>query len=114
MIEEPLRKIAKTWSNFLGSSTDIALPGRTASCPYLIPVKKTKDDKKKAFRLAEGLARAVGLEPAISGVTGQRDNQLRYARVMSVILHESEICVNKLHHKKSKKNPIFFKTDYAK
>ena len=37
--------------------------------------------KKKTFRLAEGLARAAGLEPAISGVTGQRDNQLRYARV---------------------------------
>ena len=75
--------------------------------------KKKQKMIKKAFRLTEGLARAAGLEPAISGVTGQRDNQLRYARVMFVILHESEICVNKLHHKKSKKSD-FFKTDYAK
>ena len=29
---------------------------------------------------------ATGLEPAISGVTGQRDNQLRYAPVMLNIL----------------------------
>ena len=29
----------------------------------------------------EGLARVTGLEPVISGVTGQRDNQLRYTRV---------------------------------
>ena len=43
--------------------------------------------KKKAFRLAEGLARAAGLEPAISGVTGQRDNQLRYARSMYLIIY---------------------------
>ena len=54
---------------------------------------------KKTFRLAEGLARAAGLEPAISGVTGQRDNQLRYARVMFFILHKTLACVNKLTHK---------------
>ena len=62
---------------------------------------------KKAFRLAEGLARAAGLEPAISGVTGQRDNQLRYARVMFVILYETLILVNSLIIKKAKKNHFF-------
>ena len=50
----------------------------------------------------EGLARAAGLEPAISGVTGQRDNQLRYARVMFVILYEMMIYVNNKYHKFSK------------
>ena len=34
----------------------------------------------------EGLARVTGLEPVISGVTGQRDNQLRYTRLMNDIL----------------------------
>ena len=29
---------------------------------------------------------ATGLEPAISGVTGQRDNQLRYAPVIIFLL----------------------------
>ena len=56
----------------------------------LLPVNK------KAFRLAEGLARAAGLEPAISGVTGQRDNQLRYARVMFFILLKTAFSVNRV------------------
>ena len=72
-----------------------------------LPTALLPEINKKTFRLAEGLARAAGLEPAISGVTGQRDNQLRYARVMFVILHESGICVNNLNHK-NKKNPEFF------
>ncbi len=40
--------------------------------------------EKKAPRLFAGLARetgATGLEPAISGLTGRRDNQLRHAPV---------------------------------
>ena len=54
--------------------------------------------KKRSLPKSEGLARAAGLEPAISGVTGQRDNQLRYARVMFVILYETLICVNNKTH----------------
>ena len=65
-----------------------------------IPTALLPEINKKTFRLAEGLARAAGLEPAISGVTGQRDNQLRYARVMFFILHESGLCVNNLKYKK--------------
>ena len=56
----------------------------------LLPVKQKNLPKVGRF-----LARAAGLEPAISGVTGQRDNQLRYARVMFVILNENAFCVNK-------------------
>ena len=50
---------------------------------------------KKAFQKRKALARAAGLEPAISGVTGQRDNQLRYARVMYSILLKTGACVNR-------------------
>ena len=74
-------------------ATSTSRTSRATSCA------NTRSKKKIAFRLAEGLARAAGLEPAISGVTGQRDNQLRYARVMFVILHESKIRVNNLNHK---------------
>ena len=36
---------------------------------------------------------AKGLEPSISGVTGQRDNQLRYAPVTSVTISKALIRV---------------------
>ena len=36
----------------------------------------------------------TGLEPVISGVTGQRDNQLRYTRVMVCTIKERMIRVN--------------------
>ena len=86
---------ATSCANTRKESDEYALPGRTAGCPYLLPV-----NKKESLPKTEGLARAAGLEPAISGVTGQRDNQLRYARVMFFILHESGLCVNNLNHKK--------------
>ena len=90
-------------------ATSTSRTSRATSCANT----RKKNEKKSFLNKSESFSRAAGLEPAISGVTGQRDNQLRYARVMFVILHESEICVNKLHHKKSKKID-FFKTDYAK
>ena len=40
-------------------------------------------NKKNFKRKFEVLARVTGLEPVISGVTGQRDNQLRYTRKVS-------------------------------
>jgi hypothetical protein len=39
---------------------------------------------------------ATGLEPVISGVTGQRDNQLRYAPVMLLTIYEFTFCVKHL------------------
>jgi hypothetical protein len=36
---------------------------------------------KKARLYRRALAGATGIEPAISGLTGRRDNQLRYAPV---------------------------------
>ena len=51
--------------------------------------------RKKSLPKRKALARAAGLEPAISGVTGQRDNQLRYARVMYSILLKTGACVNR-------------------
>ena len=75
-------------------ATSTSRTSRATNCAIARCLQKQAINKKKTFRLAEGLARAAGLEPAISGVTGQRDNQLRYARVMFVILHETLVCVN--------------------
>ena len=80
-------------SGILDSNQRPQRPERRALPAALIPVKCLLANKKSSPK-REALARAAGLEPAISGVTGQRDNQLRYARVMFFILHESEICVN--------------------
>ena len=56
-------------------------PERRALPTALIPEKKSFLNKSESF------SRAAGLEPAISGVTGQRDNQLRYARSMYLIIY---------------------------
>ena len=66
-------------------------PERRALPAALIPERT----KKNLLNNQKVLARAAGLEPAISGVTGQRDNQLRYARLMFYILYETIICVNR-------------------
>ena len=60
-------------------------PERRALPAALIPVKKI--EKKSFLNKSESFSRAAGLEPAISGVTGQRDNQLRYARSMCLIIY---------------------------
>ena len=44
--------------------------------------------------MGKGFARVTGLEPVISGVTGQRDNQLRYTRVIVRTIKERMIRVN--------------------
>ena len=79
-------------SGILDSNQRPQRPERRALPAALIPVKKIK----KSLPKSEGLARAAGLEPAISGVTGQRDNQLRYARVMFFILLKTAGRVNRL------------------
>ena len=61
-------------SGILDSNQRPQRPERRALPTALIPEKKSSPKR-------EALARAAGLEPAISGVTGQRDNQLRYAPV---------------------------------
>ena len=48
------------------------------------------------------MAGTTGLEPAISGVTGQRDNQLRYTHLMFSILHKIIFCVNTFNVEKLK------------
>ena len=50
--------------------------------------------EKKTLSFGKGVARVTGLEPVISGVTGQRDNQLRYTRVMVCTIKERMIRVN--------------------
>ena len=40
------------------------------------------DGCEETFAKHGGMARATGLEPAASGVTGRRSNQLSYARAM--------------------------------
>ena len=56
-------------------------PERRALPAALLPVNKKSFQNRKLY------ARVTGLEPVISGVTGQRDNQLRYTRVMCLIIY---------------------------
>ena len=51
-------------------------------------------DKKGSLKNTESLSRVTGLEPVISGVTGQRDNQLRYTRITKNIIIYSKKKVN--------------------
>ncbi len=63
---------------------------------------------KKSLPDWKALARVTGLEPVISGVTGQRDNQLRYTRVMFNNIYSSLILVNRSEHKFAKKIIFFY------
>ena len=63
---------------------------------------------KKSLPDWKALARVTGLEPVISGVTGQRDNQLRYTRVMFNNIYSSLILVNRSKHKFAKKIIFFY------
>ena len=44
-------------------------------------IPRYADPHMRASRVHRMVSGATGLEPAISGLTGQRDNQLRYAPV---------------------------------
>ena len=50
------------------------------------------------------VAGATGLEPAISGLTGRRDNQLRYAPVTKGTINETFFYVNGVAHAFRPKN----------
>ena len=66
---------------------------------------KTVVKNKKTSRFREAFSRVTGLEPVISGVTGQRDNQLRYTRLRySYIIKIKKKCqaFNCLFFKKNK------------
>ena len=55
--------------------------------------------EKKAHPSEWALAGATGLEPAIFGLTGRRDNQLRYAPVMFKNIPHDGICVKMFFEK---------------
>lgn len=57
-------------------------PEPSALPPALLPVRRFFRREKNTHSLEWVVTGATGLEPAISGVTGQRDNQLRYAPVV--------------------------------
>ena len=57
-------------------------PEPSALPPALLPVRRFFRREKNTHSLEWVVTGATGLEPAISGVTGQRDNQLRYAPVI--------------------------------
>ncbi len=70
-------------------------PERSALPTALMPVNEKSLPKLEGF-----LAGATGLEPAIFGLTGRRDNQLRYAPVMFFTLPKRKKSVNMLKIKK--------------
>ena len=73
-----IRKCCKKVFKFRNSFVFAVVWLRHLSTLGAMQVKKNKLSlrKKTVYK-----TRAAGLEPAISGVTGQRDNQLRYARI---------------------------------
>ncbi len=58
------------------------------------PTRKNRETAQ-GLPKAVSKARVTGLEPAIYGVTGRRDNQLRYTLIARVKLHYPRIFVNK-------------------
>ena len=66
-------------------------PERSALPAALLPEKNTHSNARNCDQTRMGFAGAKGLEPSISGVTGQRDNQLRYAPVIFIFYKIFEI-----------------------
>ncbi len=72
--------------------------------PALLPDTK----KKPARKPGRAFTGATGLEPAVSGVTGQRDNQLRYAPVSMRTIAKEKKAVNSPY----KANSTFLRQKY--
>ena len=58
-----------------------ASPSRTARASLCATARYKKGNALLIKGISMKNAEATGLEPAISGLTGRRDNQLRYASV---------------------------------
>ncbi len=73
MCKKRILRLRELKSGMADSNRRPLRPERSALPAALIPEK----EKSPLYKRAQSGAK--GLEPSISGVTGQRDNQLRYA-----------------------------------